>query len=477
MPSLPRTTRFLLKALGAGATVLLTLAVGMAFTIRAFERVSTAQVARVRMAERKVTDVERLRWSGELIVSRGRGYALSGDPSLLAKLDNADAAFDRGVHDLRHAATPIESQLVIEVERGARTFQEHQQALLVALSQQHQQRRDASRIDTELAPLRQQFRELLSRLVDAQQVELGRMYHQAAIERGHLAARLYTLLAALVMMGVAVTWFFAVRLARAYHNEYDARRTAHRALAARDELMGIVAHDLRNPLGAITMQAALLRRSSESEKTRRQAEAIEHVTTRMEYLVESMLDVATMEAGRFSVSPAAFDVADLVRESAEMFESLSASKQIRLERPAVEAGLTVNADRERILQLLSNLLGNAFKFTPEGGSVTLAAARHRDMVLFSVSDTGPGIASEHVAHVFERYWKYETDGKQGTGLGLFIVKGIIDAHRERIWVESTPGHGATFHFTLHLAQPVGATAPVNQPAILVSDKGFSARDW
>jgi signal transduction histidine kinase len=177
----------------------------------------------------------------------------------------------------------------------------------------------------------------------------------------------------------------------------------------------------------------------------------------MEYLIKSLLDVSTMEAGRFSVTPAPCSVARVARETSEMFASLAAQREVRLEQRVDGSGLAILADRERVLQVLSNLLGNALKFTPPGGQVTLSVERHGPVVQFAVVDTGPGIPDENLAHVFDRFWKDETPGKKGTGLGLFIAKGIIDAHGGRIWAESEPGRGARFYFTLPICEPARST--------------------
>jgi signal transduction histidine kinase len=133
-----------------------------------------------------------------------------------------------------------------------------------------------------------------------------------------------------------------------------------------------------------------------------------------------------------------------------MFDSLAASKQVRFEQIAKEPDLAILADRERVLQVLSNLIGNALKFTPPGGNVTLSIEREGPMARFGVLDTGPGIASDNLPHVFERFWR-ETPAEKGTGLGLFIAKGIVDAHGGRIWVESEVGRGTRFYFTLPIA--------------------------
>lgn len=136
-----------------------------------------------------------------------------------------------------------------------------------------------------------------------------------------------------------------------------------------------------------------------------------------------------------------------------MHSVIAGSKQIRLKRRISEPGLVVMADQARIFQVISNLIGNAVKFTPKGGRVELAVERVGEAVAFTVSDTGPGIPPANLPRVFDRFWKDESRGTKGTGLGLFIVKSIIDAHGGTISVESPPGQGATFRFTLPSATP------------------------
>ena len=175
----------------------------------------------------------------------------------------------------------------------------------------------------------------------------------------------------------------------------------------------------------------------------------------MDNLIRAMLDIATIESGHFTVSPDRCSVDDLLKEINDRFAGIAAPKRITLDCSGL-AETNVCADRERVLQVLSNLVGNAIKFTPGGGRVEVAATRDPAGVCFSVSDTGPGIAPDHLPHVFDRFWKHETRGKRGTGLGLFIAKGIVEAHGGRIWVESVPGQGATFRFTLTSADGGGA---------------------
>lgn len=444
---------FQTKALAGYAAIILLLAGGMVFAMRQLAALTNAELALIEDKEQEIRVAERLRWSGELIVSAGRGYLIAGDPQLRTTLQQGEADFDKGVRALAHAGlTPGGVVLVGEVERAAGTFRRVQRDVLAARDRGQDPGELARRFQAELLPLRHQLAQLLDRLVEHKESVIKQAYTDAQARRARLTILIYGMLGLVFLAGLAIAWYFARLLVRSHRQTEDALRSAHKALAARDELMGIVAHDLRNPLGAITMKAALLRRGAESERTRQQAESIENVTMRMEYLIRTMLDVATMEAGTFSVTPVPCDVEDLLREAMDMFVALAASKQVRLEQRIKAPRLAIRADRERVLQVLSNLLGNALKFTPPGGHVTLSLDRQGTDVRFGVLDTGPGIAREHLPNVFDRFWKHETPGKKGTGLGLFIAKGIIDAHGGRIWVESEPGHGARFYFTLPVVE-------------------------
>jgi PAS domain S-box-containing protein len=225
-----------------------------------------------------------------------------------------------------------------------------------------------------------------------------------------------------------------------------------RAVAARDEVLGIVAHDLRNPLSVIMMQANAMRRRLGDGSDRRDSEGPQmllNAATRMNQLIQDLLDVALVEAGQFKVELAPILPTDLARDAVDMQTSLAtgAGIEIRLE---VEPGLcTVWGDRKRLLQVFENLIGNAIKFTPPGGRIVVRVAARDEGVMFSVTDTGPGIAPDAVQHVFDRFWQATTRARRlGAGLGLPITKGIVDAHAGRIWVESEVGRGTTFFFTI-----------------------------
>jgi len=183
----------------------------------------------------------------------------------------------------------------------------------------------------------------------------------------------------------------------------------------------------------------------------REGQRIHRYAARMNRLVGDLLDVVSIEAGRLAVVPQHEDATELLRETVDAFQSAAAAKKISL-RTEVKAGtLLARYDHERILQVLANLVGNAIKFTPEGGRLDLFAESTGDEIRFGVRDTGPGIPSDRLLVVFDRYWQRTQGLHGGLGLGLYIARCIVEAHRGRIWAESAPGDGSTFYFTLPAA--------------------------
>lgn len=231
---------------------------------------------------------------------------------------------------------------------------------------------------------------------------------------------------------------------------------AQQAVRARDDLVAVVSHDLKNPLGVIQMQASLLEQlvsAAEREPSRRIRAGIGRIrrsVDRMNALIHDLLDLAKVEAGRFVVQLQPEDPREMVEEALLLLRPLAQAKRIRLSDEVHECP-AICADRERIYQIFSNLVGNAIKFTPEGGSIVVGARRDGQDLLFTVADTGPGLDAEQLAHVFDRYWQARRSDHEGSGLGLFIAKGIAEAHGGRMWVEAPPTGGAHFKFTIPLA--------------------------
>ena len=225
---------------------------------------------------------------------------------------------------------------------------------------------------------------------------------------------------------------------------------SQQAVRAREEVLAIVSHDLRNPLSAVSLGASLLKMSDKlADEDRDQVETIEVSARRMNRLIADLLDVTRLEGGkRLPIEPAAVDPAELLGEAEELFRAQSAVAGVTMVYETEGALPPVHADRHRIMQVLSNLIGNSMKFTPPDGQITVHAKLRSEAVVFSISDTGPGIPREHLGDIFSPYWQAKRAERLGAGLGLPIAKGIVEAHGGRIWVESEPGRGTDFYFTL-----------------------------
>lgn len=243
-------------------------------------------------------------------------------------------------------------------------------------------------------------------------------------------------------------------------NEREARAAAEAAVNARDEVLRIVAHDIGNSLSAVKIHAMVLERTlpADGVEARKRTEAIRHLTQQMDRLRQDLLDVAAIEAGRLSFEPHETALGEVVDDVLGTVAGMAGEKGLTVEC-AVPADLpAVWADRERLHQVLSNLVGNAVKFTPAEGRIRVSAAVQDAEdgeggveVRVAVADTGPGISAEHLPHVFDRFWQARSTRRAGAGLGLAIARGVVEAHGGRIWATSQPGQGTTFEFTLPAA--------------------------
>jgi signal transduction histidine kinase len=242
-----------------------------------------------------------------------------------------------------------------------------------------------------------------------------------------------------------------VEHARLFHEAQQATR-------ARDDVLAVVAHDLRNPLNTVSMAVTLMLETTPPERVqeRRQVEILRRAADRMNRMIQDLLDVKRMESGRLTIDAKPESPSELINDTLDMLRPLAAGSTIRLETSIEDNLPTVLADSSRIQQVLSNLVGNAVKFTPRAGRITVCAEQIDSEVRFGVIDTGPGIPTEQLPHIFGRFWQAKTSDHRGIGLGLAIAKGIVEAHNGRIWVESHVGLGSTFYFTLPSATEIAA---------------------
>ena len=240
------------------------------------------------------------------------------------------------------------------------------------------------------------------------------------------------------------------------HDLLSERARADRMLAARDEFLGVVAHELRNMLVATLGFAELIAEEVTGDKNLDQVLSytgnIERAGARMNRLIGDLIDLATIEAGYLTVTPAAGDPVAVVREAVDTFQAQAVACKVSLTAEIVPPLPPVRFDSARVLQVLANLLSNAIKFTPSHGTVVVRVEHVDADILFGVTDTGAGIPAEQLDAIFERYLQGAAADRRGVGLGLYISRRIVQGHGGRIWATSTIGQGSTVYFTLPVAQ-------------------------
>jgi len=225
---------------------------------------------------------------------------------------------------------------------------------------------------------------------------------------------------------------------------------AQRATSARDEVLAVVSHDLRNPISAIAMCARILREAPPTDVAERDRmlTAITEATVWMQGMIRDLLDVSAIEAGRLSVDRQPAALGSIISTAVDMVRGEIEQRSIRLSVDIPAALRTVNVDASRVVQVITNLLGNAIKFTDAGGTVVVRAVNEPASVVVSVEDSGIGIEPEALTRIFDRFWQARPTPRRGSGLGLAIARGILEAHGGRIWVESEVGRGSVFSFSL-----------------------------
>jgi PAS domain S-box-containing protein len=245
---------------------------------------------------------------------------------------------------------------------------------------------------------------------------------------------------------------FALRVATAIENAHLYSET-RAAVRTREDVLAMVSHDLRNPLNNIALSAealsyALLAAGEKDNTLIKQTEMIRRAAGRMDHLIGDLLDMASIQANGLSVERRPVEFSAVLDEALEAHAREAKEKGVVLRHKLRDEDLVLLCDRNRLMQVLSNLLGNAIKFCSSGSTVTVHAGRVGDEALISVEDTGLGIAASDLENIFDPYWTVGRKREEGTGLGLYITKAIVEAHGGKIWVKSEPGSGAAFFFTI-----------------------------
>ena len=244
----------------------------------------------------------------------------------------------------------------------------------------------------------------------------------------------------------------AERSAYLLNTEQAAHVETRSVLTTREEFVAIVSHDLRNPIGAILSSAEILLDDASvfqvSEEAKNLIELVRRNAQSSLRLISDILDMERISEGKLQLQLEKNKIDEIINESAESFSHIVSDKRILFKTSTLNINHEILCDKDRVAQILSNLIGNAIKFTPAGGSVTVEARQTGEDVTISICDTGPGIPHNQKNRIFERFAQIGDKQRSGLGLGLYISKTLVESHLGKIWVTSKPGAGSTFYFTL-----------------------------
>ena len=266
-----------------------------------------------------------------------------------------------------------------------------------------------------------------------------------AVQRKSLPWKRWEIEAATVLRDVII----AARLRYQYEREQLARAEAERAKRTREEFMAVLSHDLRNPLNSVMLSVDLLGNIS-TPRERSIISTMGRAAKQMQWLINGLLDIAQAESGTLVLDVQRVSAAGLINNAVSVMSPIAQARHVTLQTRLPEDEVFVRCDEQRILQVLSNLIGNAIKFTPKDGHIDLMLNASATTATFQIADSGPGIAANQLPHIFDRFWRgANTHGHGvGVGLGLSIVQAIIAAHEAKVTASNRPGGGACFSFTL-----------------------------
>ena len=455
-----------LKITAAFCLILSVLVFAGLYADRALEQIKLNDAWVVDVHARAMIDAERLRYLAEAKSAAGGVYLRRHwDYLILASANEHRGQFLKVLHqmevqplpDLRPMA-PERLRLFREIEMTERAHHFLMERAYAKIRAGEPTEAVAAFAHTEANPLRARLSAQLTTLVH---LESDHLDYVRKISADSLAGIRQTL-RLIFGIGFLVLIGFVFLVVRLVHDRENLLRRAQRAVAdesravrIRDEILSVVSHDLKNPLTAIGLSAESLKRKHPESVAA--TLRIERASRSMRELIDNLLDFAKIDAGGFRVECVAESLEETLRDTQILFEPLAHERSIEFAIDAPGRTAIAEIDAPRLAQVLSNLIGNALKFTPAGGRVRLDVHAGATDIHFGIRDTGAGIPADHLPHVFDRFWQARATARQGTGLGLAIAKGIVEAHGGKIWVESSLGQGSAFRFTIPLASATVAS--------------------
>lgn len=379
-------------------------------------------------------------------------YVLSGDESVLSSFNRNREDFARVLTTLKRKPNDqAERKLLDEIYLAEKGM--HASAVKgITMSRAGASAQEVNEYFSSLKPLKdsRDLPALLQILVDTKMRE----FQDAKIEDAILSKRVLIFLGAASLICIIFAGVItSLIIKNIKHKERSEEKEAYIS-NARKEIVDTVSHDLKNPLSSIKLGLQYVERKLSRNNKCTDVDVDKGMTIifrsvdKMEKMVSDLLDHTKLEAGKLLLEPTECELARFTKEVIEQFRPIAHSRHIRLTSELIEDGKIIHCDQGRVEQVLSNIIGNALKFTPEGGEIHVGMSFKDDEVIISIRDSGHGMSKDQLEHVFDRYWQVQKTSKQGTGLGLAIAKIVVETHHGKIWAESELGKGSTFHFSL-----------------------------
>lgn len=394
----------------------------------------------VSTAAQNLIQAERLRAIDMSLSSLVPIYILSGNAELIQEYDRRFQNFENLIAQFEKTESDAEIRSTLE-----QIAESERQARLAAAPGIEMRKRGATAATVDdyfkqhAAPISIRNHELLERVARAEQDSLAKA-------KDHLSEtvnRVIASLGALCVLALALFAFIARLTMKMMRQKKENDETLERLAQARKEVVEVVAHDLKNPLGTIKMSLEMMTEETDATNIAAGLAIATRSADSMERLIRDLLDHAKIEAGQLVLERLPRNISELAHELVARYEPLAHAQQLNL-IASIQHDLYADVDLGRMEQVISNLLGNALKFTRPNGRIFLSVTREENDVVIKVQDTGAGIDGEFLPHIFDRLWQVRETAKQGNGLGLAIAKAIVDAHGGRIWAESTKGIGSKF---------------------------------
>jgi signal transduction histidine kinase len=440
-----KITSFKQRAVFGFATAIFTLIAVTSAALVSLHRVEDTRSKLARSYAEELLAVEELQELGEQMFTAGRGYLIADDAESAERLSSAREAFRVALARAKNQSFSPEAHASIDASESSARAYEDVFNRLIPLRRSGRTGAVERVFETELRPRRDRLFLLLDKFKQQVQERLVR----DTVESDLNSNRIFAWALLLILMGGVLAGllgrYISFSLATLYQKEQQARQL-------REDILAVVSHDLKAPLTSFVLNCELsmkiLEDGEPGDSLKKCLETMKRGSDQMRRMVSDLLDLGRIESGLFTIVPKECGVAELLRVLESMFAAVAAAKQVRLQVSAPDGALNALfawIDPERVVQAVGNLLSNAIKFTRVGGVVSLGiGCAGRDLEI-SVRDQGPGIPENEIEHIFDRYRQVNaSDRLQGSGLGLYIVKGIVDAHGGRIRVESQLGEGSLF---------------------------------